>query len=493
MTTASEVLDAAGPEQIRTAFSTAIDTTTGHAGDLTGIAGTLADAADHYEALAMTTSTLEHLRDGAAAVTAAAAALSTAEEQLQAALADFDAHDGRVGDAVTEAGNLMQPEGYTTTFRPTGDQEQPMTQSPAAAPPTQDDTVPAAPDDRSDRDRLARGYYLHGWPESWRLDRAREWDAGRADEQAKADAYEVADQVIAGRSAIAAGPGAGRLEVMRDNGVTRCPSWCPQPDDEEQDEAHVGPGRTFTTGDGDTVTVRPRVSWWPETEPAVEIAITPVEGGDGSLVLDPADLARLQQLSAEVMSEAQHQHRYAPDDATKPAYPGAALDEADTAHDLSAPAAAAAALDRTSRASGYYFHESDDLPEPDDSAGTGPYLDWSGRDSATRVRNLEVGDGTATGSLGLDLNGDDLRDLRDHIGRLVGAVDDGQEDPGALRPRAEDDNGYIDWSCVVDGGRSVEFGDGVDAVVLEMPGARLQEWYERLALQVQLDEQGDPA
>ncbi|MEV4281542.1 hypothetical protein [Actinoplanes xinjiangensis] len=88
------------------------------------------------------------------------------------------------------------------------------------------------------------------------------------------------------------------------------------------------------------------------------------------------------------------------------------------------------------------------------------------------------------------LNGAQLRELRDGIGRLIGAVNDGQDDPGVLVPGDDEDEGaYIDWSSVEDGVRSVEFSDGDTAVVLDMPEHRLREWYERLALQVQLDEQ----
>ena len=113
-------LQVSGPEQIRAAFTTAIATADEHAAELAGIARVLDHAADRYEALQMTASTLEHLRDGAAAVTAAAAALGTAEERLQAALGDFNDRDGRVADAVAETGNLMQADGYTTPFDPTG-------------------------------------------------------------------------------------------------------------------------------------------------------------------------------------------------------------------------------------------------------------------------------------------------------------------------------------------------------------------------------------
>ena len=54
------------------------------------------------------------------------------------------------------------------------------------------------------------------------------------------------------------GPGLDQHERMRDNGILRCPPWCPQNDDEHDHEAHVGPGSTFTAEDGGTMTVRPR-------------------------------------------------------------------------------------------------------------------------------------------------------------------------------------------------------------------------------------------
>ena len=131
-------LQVSGPEQIRAAFTTAITTADEHAAELAGIAGVLRDAADRYETLQMTASTLGHLRDGAGAITAAAAAVDTAHQHLQTALADFNDRDGQVADAVTETGNLMQADGYTTTFALTGSQEQetPMTRQP---------TTPATP------------------------------------------------------------------------------------------------------------------------------------------------------------------------------------------------------------------------------------------------------------------------------------------------------------------------------------------------------------
>ncbi len=116
MNTTAQVLDAAGPEQIRAAFATAITTTDQHLTELAGIAGVLDQAADRYENLHMNQSTLGLLRGGADALTAAATALGTAGERLQAALGDFNDRDGHVADAVTATGNLMRAEGYHQTF-----------------------------------------------------------------------------------------------------------------------------------------------------------------------------------------------------------------------------------------------------------------------------------------------------------------------------------------------------------------------------------------
>ncbi len=365
------------------------------------------------------------------------------------------------------------PEGYERCCQPAGAQVH------------HSDDLPDSPQtdpDRTDRDRLARGAYIAAWSSpQWQRDRAREWDAGRVEAQPRDAAYAHADAILADRAQIAAGPGAARLETMRDNGITRCPSWCPQADDEHDHEAHIGPPTTFTSADGDTVTVRPRVSWWSDIEPAVELSVTPAEGGDGTLVLTAAELGRLQQLSSEALDQAQ-QHDDATTESGKPAYPGAYSETIDVAHDVTDPAAAAAAIDLQARASGYYLAENSD----DDS--TGPYLDWSSR-TEPGVRHLEVGDGTDTTSLSVTTP--QLQQLHDGIGRLVGVVgvvDSGVEDPGQLSLDDEGDGAYIDWSMSEDGIRYVEFGDGFDAVRLELTDAQLREWHERLALQLQLDE-----
>jgi hypothetical protein len=110
------MLDATGAEQIRDAFATAADTAGEHTDDVAGLAWVLAEGAETYAGLGMAASTVDHLRDAAASTTAAQASLGEAGERLQAALGDFNARDGRVAEAVADAGNLMLAEGYAQTF-----------------------------------------------------------------------------------------------------------------------------------------------------------------------------------------------------------------------------------------------------------------------------------------------------------------------------------------------------------------------------------------
>ncbi|WP_089156023.1 hypothetical protein [Micromonospora sp. NBS 11-29] len=101
------IVEAIGPEQIRAAFSQAVAATGERAEEVGGVAGILGDAADRYEALQMQPSTVERLREAGAAFATAHAALVDAREQLDAALADFNNHDGQVADAVAEAGGTL--------------------------------------------------------------------------------------------------------------------------------------------------------------------------------------------------------------------------------------------------------------------------------------------------------------------------------------------------------------------------------------------------
>ncbi|MFG1955406.1 hypothetical protein [Micromonospora sp. NPDC048830] len=97
-------LEATGPDEIRAAFTQAAEAAGERAEEVAGVAGVLTEAADRYEGLEMAASTVGHLRDAAEAFASAQAALNTAQEELQAALADFNAKDGQVAEAVADAG-----------------------------------------------------------------------------------------------------------------------------------------------------------------------------------------------------------------------------------------------------------------------------------------------------------------------------------------------------------------------------------------------------
>lgn len=109
-TTMSMNLEAAGPEEIRAAFATAIETTNERAEELSGVAGVLGEAADRFESLEMAPSTIGHLRDAADQMNTAHGALQASVEELEAALADFNARDGQVAETVADAGNLASAE-----------------------------------------------------------------------------------------------------------------------------------------------------------------------------------------------------------------------------------------------------------------------------------------------------------------------------------------------------------------------------------------------
>jgi hypothetical protein len=110
------ILDAAGPEQIRTGLHDAAATIGERAGDVASLATGLGEAAAWYESLQMAPTTVEHLRDAVADLDRATDHLRTGDERLQVALTDFDARDGQVADAVAATGNLMDPGESSPTF-----------------------------------------------------------------------------------------------------------------------------------------------------------------------------------------------------------------------------------------------------------------------------------------------------------------------------------------------------------------------------------------
>jgi hypothetical protein len=110
------ILDAVGPEQIRTGLHDAAITIGERAGDVASLAAGLGEAAAWYESLQMAPTTVEHLRDAVADLDRATDHLRTGDERLQVALTDFNNRDGRVADAVAATGNLMNPGESSPTF-----------------------------------------------------------------------------------------------------------------------------------------------------------------------------------------------------------------------------------------------------------------------------------------------------------------------------------------------------------------------------------------
>jgi hypothetical protein len=117
------ILDAIGADQIRDAFATAAGSVGETAEETADLCRTLAEASEQYDAQRMAASTVDLLRQAAGSINTARAGLEGAGEKLQAALADFNDHDGQVAEAVAEAGNLMQAEGYTAAFTVPGPAE----------------------------------------------------------------------------------------------------------------------------------------------------------------------------------------------------------------------------------------------------------------------------------------------------------------------------------------------------------------------------------
>ncbi|RZU46544.1 hypothetical protein EV385_6618 [Krasilnikovia cinnamomea] len=103
-------LDATGPEEIRAGFNQAAETASTRAEQIAEFAGVLAEAAERFENLRMATTTVEHVREASEAFQAAKALIDNAQESLEAALADFNAKDGHVGDTVAETGGNLASE-----------------------------------------------------------------------------------------------------------------------------------------------------------------------------------------------------------------------------------------------------------------------------------------------------------------------------------------------------------------------------------------------
>lgn len=152
------ILDAAGPEQIRTGLHDAAATVGERAGDVNGLALGLGEAAAWYESLQMAPTTVEHLRDAVADLDRAANHLRTSDERLQAALTDFDNRDGRVADAVAATGNLMDPGESTNPISTNGSTaDSPAQKEAAPVASNTDETSPAKPSGRPPQQPDAAG------------------------------------------------------------------------------------------------------------------------------------------------------------------------------------------------------------------------------------------------------------------------------------------------------------------------------------------------
>jgi hypothetical protein len=129
--------DEAGPEQIRAGFAAALTAVEDRAGQLAALSGPLAEAIAWYAYLRMADSTVEQLREATGCLVAAQRHLGTTSEHLSAARTDFDNRDGRVADAVTATGNLMNPGDAVTPSPAAGHtgQDTPMTSEQTPVPP----------------------------------------------------------------------------------------------------------------------------------------------------------------------------------------------------------------------------------------------------------------------------------------------------------------------------------------------------------------------
>jgi hypothetical protein len=91
-----------------------------------------------------------------------------------------------------------------------------------------------------------------------------------------------------------------REETMKYHGVYWCPNWCVQDPEEDQREQHWAEWRSFTTGDGDTVRVRPWATWWSDSDDnQVEVEIISAHPKYPGARLSLDDLAQLRELLDE--------------------------------------------------------------------------------------------------------------------------------------------------------------------------------------------------
>lgn len=91
-----------------------------------------------------------------------------------------------------------------------------------------------------------------------------------------------------------------RVETMRAHGVTRCPSWCIQPGDEEETETHQGQLVEYTTGEGQVIYLQVITSWWSDDED--QVVITTALDRYGQLCLSMQDWERISSLGDQIVA-----------------------------------------------------------------------------------------------------------------------------------------------------------------------------------------------
>lgn len=117
-----------------------------------------------------------------------------------------------------------------------------------------------------------------------------------------------------------------RTECLRDAGVTRCPHWCAQPEDEHLSEDHVSVPVSLTNVDGQEILVRVAASWTAPDQNHLFVRTALDE--DGDLALTAGDLFALATLGERLLALAEEFWNDA-DSGTIWAYPGAEHDEED--------------------------------------------------------------------------------------------------------------------------------------------------------------------
>ncbi|QKW17604.1 hypothetical protein [Verrucosispora sp. NA02020] len=487
------ILDATGPDEIRTAFHAAIAAAGDRVDELGGIAGVLSDAADRYETLEMEPSTVEHLRDASRACGTAQAAVATATGQLRNALTDFNNHDGAVADTVADAGTLASKEilmGDGSTPTTSGGLTNPLASTPSDPAGVGDvlgvadgdtchgtDQVPSAAgpattlalmDYGDGGDRWDGGRYVAVGtsPHPWHPVTGAEHPTG--DEYAQPGMYhpphldpaeaetaarhldELADLAEAGHrppTPTKWGRAAQRLEHLIDRDCELA-------------------GVKVAIGDDELpVNVRDLLALLRDKEPAtgpstrrhVTTAAIDYAGGDpGTLWMDLVD------------------H----DGATRIAVTGVEGDESpdsDYWQPYIAQHTPVQARDLADRLR-TFAHDARSVLRLGQGADA-PYLDWSTR-TADGGRNLAIGAGRD--AVSLDLNPTQLRELHDALTATITA-DDFAEAPGGYWPE-ENSTRYIDWSDFeYERGFLLGIGDGTTAVEMTVSAGQLRAWRDRLA------------